>query len=103
MAQDGALKLSVLRGAMKGVLEKLLGVAKVKKWVYHDESREVKGFPSWIEVDIAIKTMFILLYEVKTNASDAHNTLLMHHYIRRCDLKTIQLRTSHHAYTTISC
>ena len=59
------------RNAMRGVVEELLGVAKVEKWRYYDERGEVLGYPSWIEVDVTIKDQIHVLLEVKSSASGA--------------------------------
>ncbi|MCC6056739.1 MAG: DUF3782 domain-containing protein [Desulfurococcaceae archaeon] len=59
------------RNAMRGVVEELLGVAKVEKWRCYDERGEVLGYPSWIEVDVTIKDQIHVLLEVKSSASGA--------------------------------
>jgi hypothetical protein len=48
-----------------------LGVAKVEKWRYYDERGEVMGYPSWVEVDIAVKDQVHILIEVKASAFSA--------------------------------
>jgi len=58
------------REAMKGVLEEILGIAKVGKWMYFDKEGEVLGYPSWVEIDIAIKDQMHILVEIKASASD---------------------------------
>jgi hypothetical protein len=70
-ARWGIESEEAFRNAMKGVVEELLGVAKVEKWVYFDEKGEVLGYPSQIEVDITIKDNAHILIEVKASASDA--------------------------------
>jgi hypothetical protein len=70
-ARWGIESEEAFRNAMKGVVEELLGVAKVEKWVYFDEKGEVLGYPSRIEVDITIKDNAHILIEVKASASDA--------------------------------
>ncbi|MCC6015642.1 MAG: DUF3782 domain-containing protein [Desulfurococcaceae archaeon] len=70
-ARWGIESEEAFRNAMKGVVEELLGVAKVEKWVYFDEKGEVLGYPSRIEVDITIKDNAHILIEVKSSASDA--------------------------------
>jgi hypothetical protein len=59
------------RNAMRGVIEEILGVAKVEKWRYYDKSGEVLGYPALVEVDIAIKDQAHILIEVKSSASSA--------------------------------
>jgi len=70
-ARWGIESEEAFRNAMKGVVEELLGVAKVEKWVYFDEKGEVLGYPSRIEVDITIKDDIHILIEIKSSASDA--------------------------------
>jgi len=70
-ARWGIESEEAFRNAMKGVIEELLGVAKVEKWVYFDEKGEVLGYPSRIEVDITIKDNIHILIEIKSSASDA--------------------------------
>jgi hypothetical protein len=70
-ARWGIESEEAFRNAMKGVIEELLGVAKVEKWVYFDEKGEVLGYPSRIEVDITIKDDIHILIEIKSSASDA--------------------------------
>jgi hypothetical protein len=59
------------RNAMRGVIEEILGVAKVEKWRYYDKSGEVLGYPALVEVDIAIKDQVHILIEVKSSALSA--------------------------------
>jgi hypothetical protein len=70
-ARWGIESEEAFRNAMKGIIEELLGVAKVEKWVYFDEKGEVLGYPSRIEVDITIKDNIHILIEIKSSASDA--------------------------------
>jgi len=58
------------REAMKGVLEEILGIAKVGKWMYFDKEGEILGYPFWVEIDIAIKDQIHILVEIKASASD---------------------------------
>jgi hypothetical protein len=59
------------RNAMRGVIEEILGVAKVEKWRYYDKSGEVLGYPALVEVNVAIKDQVHILIEVKSSASSA--------------------------------
>lgn len=52
---------------MKYVLEDLLKVYKVDKWVYEDLDGEVFGYPSTIEVDVLIRDREHILVEYKTS------------------------------------
>ena len=69
-ARWGIESEEAFREAMRGVLEEILGVAKVGKWMYFDKEGEVLGYPSWIEIDIAIKDQMHILVEIKASASD---------------------------------
>jgi hypothetical protein len=57
--------------AMRGVVEEILGVARIEKWRYYDKEGEVLGYPALIEADIAIKDQMHILIEVKASASSA--------------------------------
>jgi hypothetical protein len=70
-ARWGIESEDAFRNAMRGVIEELLGVAKVEKWRYYDERGEVLGYPSWIEVVVTIKDQIHVLLEVKSSASGA--------------------------------
>jgi len=70
-ARWGIESEGAFRNAMRGVVEELLGVAKVEKWRCYDERGEVLGYPSWIEVDVTIKDQIHVLLEVKSSASGA--------------------------------
>jgi len=68
-ARWGIVSEEAFREGMKGVVEKVLGVAKVEKWVYYDSSGEVYGKPGVIEVDMVIKDGEHVLIEVKSSIS----------------------------------
>jgi len=59
------------RNAMRGVVEEILGVARVEKWRYYDKEGEVLGYLALIEADVAIKDQVHILIEVKASASSA--------------------------------
>ena len=65
----GILSESGFREGMKYVIEDILGVAEVDKWVYYDEEGMVYGFPSIVEVDLVIKDSQHILIEVKSRVS----------------------------------
>jgi len=67
----GVISEESFRQAMKYVVEDVLGVAKVEKWVYRDDDGFVYGYPSIVEVDVAIKDREHILIEVKSRASKA--------------------------------
>jgi len=70
-ARWGTDSEKAFRNAMRGVIEEILGVAKVEKWRYYDKSGEVLGYPALVEVDIAIKDQVHILIGVKASASSA--------------------------------
>jgi hypothetical protein len=73
---EGVESEDAFRNVMRGVVEEFLGMAKVEKWRYYDERGEVMGYPSWIEVDIAVKDQIHILIEVKASTSSAEVTKL---------------------------
>jgi len=72
-ARWGLLAEEAFREGLRGVLEKELGF-KVEKWVTYDERGVVFGYPSEVEVDIAIKDGKLTLIEVSSHvrASDVY-------------------------------
>ena len=67
----GVISEEAFRQAMKYVVEDVLGVAKVERWVYRDEEGFVYGYPSIVEVDVAIKDREHILIEIKSRVSKA--------------------------------
>ena len=67
----GVISEESFRQAMKYVVEDVLGVAKVEKWVYRDDDGYVYGYPSIVEVNVAIKDKEHIIIEVKSRASKA--------------------------------
>jgi len=67
----GILSEEAFRQAMKYVVEDVLGVAKVERWIYRDEEGLVYGYPSIVEVDVAIKDREHVLIEIKSRVSKA--------------------------------
>jgi len=68
-ARWGIISEEAFREGMRGVVEKILGVAKVGRWVYYDSAGEVYGRPSVIEVDVVVKDGEHVLVEVKSSVS----------------------------------
>jgi len=68
-ARWGIISEEAFREGMKGVVEKILGVAKVGRWIYYDTAGEVYGRPSVIEVDVVVKDGEHVLVEVKSSIS----------------------------------
>jgi len=60
-------------GLLKGILVKELGL-EVEKWEVYDEKGKVFGYPSVVEIDIAIKDKKLILVEVSSyvRASDIY-------------------------------
>ncbi|MHC1601073.1 MAG: PD-(D/E)XK nuclease family protein [Candidatus Nezhaarchaeales archaeon] len=65
----GVLTESAFREAMRYVVEKALGVAKISRLTLHDHEGLVYGRPAEIEVDIVIKDDVHILIEVKSRVS----------------------------------
>ncbi len=68
-ARWGVESEETFRNAMKGIVEDILGVARVSKWVYFDKDGVVYGYPSQVDVDVAIKDSTHILVEVKSSVS----------------------------------
>ncbi len=65
----GVISERAFREAMRFVVEEVLGVAKVEKWVYRDGEGYVYGYPSIIEVDVVVRDDVHVLVEVKSRVS----------------------------------
>ncbi|WP_460025041.1 PD-(D/E)XK nuclease family protein [Infirmifilum sp. SLHALR2] len=72
-ARWGIMAEDAFREGLRGVLEKELGL-RVERWSAYDEAGEVFGYPSEVEVDIAVKDGKIILIEVSSHvrASDVY-------------------------------
>jgi len=68
-ARWGLISEEAFREGMRGVVERILGVAKVEKWSYNDVNGEVYGHPAMIDVDIVVKDGSHILVEVKSSVS----------------------------------
>jgi len=68
-ARWGVIAEGAFREGMKGVVEKILGVARVEKWEFRDEAGEVYGYPSIVEVDVVVRNGIHTLVEVKSSIS----------------------------------
>jgi len=68
-ARWGVESEEAFRNAMKGIVEGILGVARVSKWVYFDKDGVVYGYPLQVDVDVAIKDSTHILVEVKSSVS----------------------------------
>jgi len=70
-ARWGLMAESAFRESLRGLLEKELGF-RVERWRAYDESGMVFGYPSEIEVDVAVSDGKLILIEVSSHvrASD---------------------------------
>ncbi|MCX8171461.1 MAG: DUF3782 domain-containing protein [Candidatus Bathyarchaeota archaeon] len=66
-ARWGIISEQAFREGLRGILEEELGL-KVEKWVRRDDGGFVFGYPSIIDVDLAIHDGRIILVEVKSHA-----------------------------------
>jgi len=68
----GIFSEEAFREGMRSIVEKLLGVGRVERWVYDDREGYVYGYPSVVEVDLVIRDKEHILIEVKssTNTGD---------------------------------
>ena len=65
-ARWGLMSEEAFREGLKGILEKEFGV-RVERWSCYDDLGLVYGYPSMIEVDIAIKDDKVLLIEIASH------------------------------------
>jgi hypothetical protein len=72
-ARWGLLSEEAFREGIRGVVERELGL-RVERWVKFDEEGFVYGYPSNVEVDVAIHNGRLILVEVKSHvrASDVY-------------------------------
>ncbi len=68
-ARWGLITEEAFREGMRGIIQKLLGVAEVSRWSRYDSDGEVYGRPSVVEVDLLIKDGVHILVEVKSSIS----------------------------------
>ena len=59
------------REAVKYLVEDLLKIYKVDKWIYYDKDGFVFGYPSVIEVDLLVKDKEYILVEYKAQVDKA--------------------------------
>ena len=72
-ARWGIMAEEAFREGLKGLIEKELGF-KVERWVSYDEVGIVFGYPSRVEVDVAVKDERLVLVEISSHvkSSDVH-------------------------------
>jgi hypothetical protein len=68
-ARWGLITEEAFREGMRGIIQKLLGVAEVSRWSRYDSDGEVYGRPSVVEVDLLIKDGVHILVEAKSSIS----------------------------------
>ncbi|MBS7634642.1 DUF3782 domain-containing protein [Candidatus Bathyarchaeota archaeon] len=73
-ARWGMLSESAFREGLRGLLEKEFGF-KIEKWVKYDGQGLVYGYPSHIDIDVAIRDGKTVLIEVKSHVEreDVYN------------------------------
>ncbi len=69
------------REGLNGILGKELGL-KVEKWLHYDSEGDVYGYPSQVEVDVAVSDNRILLIEVPS-------------HVRRSDVAAFRRKASY--------
>ena len=67
-ARWGIISEQAFREGLRGIVEKELGL-KVEKWVKLDVEGYVFGYPSMVDVDIAVHDEKLILVEIKSHAS----------------------------------
>ncbi len=67
----GVISEDAFRQAMRYVVQDVLGVARVDRWVYKDEEGFVYGYPSIVDVDVVVRDSEHILIEIKSRVSKA--------------------------------
>jgi len=72
-ARWGIMAEEAFREGLRGLIERELGF-RIERWVSYDDEGMVFGYPSRVEVDIAVKDERLVLVEVSSHirASDVH-------------------------------
>jgi len=66
-ARWGVMSEEAFREGLRGVVEEELGL-KVERWTAYDEEGKVFGFPSEVEVDVAVRDGKVILIEITSHA-----------------------------------
>jgi len=66
-ARWGVMSEAAFREDLRGVVEEELGL-RVERWTTYDEEGRVFGFPSEVEVDVAVKDGKVILIEITSHA-----------------------------------
>ncbi|MCS7129460.1 MAG: DUF3782 domain-containing protein, partial [Candidatus Caldarchaeum sp.] len=85
-ARWGLMAESAFREGLRGVLEKELGL-HVEKWTAYDEKGYVHGYPSTVDIDLAVREGKTILVEVKS-------------HVRRSDIVEFSRKTEFYALKT---
>ncbi|MEM3614323.1 MAG: DUF3782 domain-containing protein, partial [Nitrososphaerales archaeon] len=67
-ARWGIMSEAAFREGLRGILERELGL-KVERWSCYDERGKVFGYPSSVEVDVAVHDGKVTLIEVKSHVN----------------------------------
>jgi hypothetical protein len=70
----GILAESAFRNALKGLLEKSFNI-RIERWINYDDEGFVYGYPSVVEIDIALRDQELILIEVSSHAKKADISL----------------------------
>jgi hypothetical protein len=73
-ARWGIMAESAFRNSLKGLLEKSFNI-KVERWTSYDDEGLVYGYPSVVEVDIALRDQELILIEVTSHVRKSDVTL----------------------------
>jgi len=66
-ARWGVMSEAAFREGLRSVVEEELGL-RVERWTAYDEEGKVFGFPSEVEVDVAVKDGKVILIEITSHA-----------------------------------
>jgi len=66
-ARWGVMTEAAFREGLRGVVERELGL-RVERWTAYDEEGRVFGFPSEVEVDVAVRDGKVILIEITSHA-----------------------------------
>ncbi|HDM88643.1 hypothetical protein DRO64_02670 [Candidatus Bathyarchaeota archaeon] len=69
-ARWGLLTEEAFRAGLKGLIEKEFGL-KIERWTVYDEEGIVFGYPSQVEVDVAVHNEKVILIEVKAHVDSS--------------------------------
>jgi len=73
-ARWGVMSEVAFREGLRGVVERELGL-RVERWMAYDEEGRVFGFPSEVEVDVAVRDGKVILIEITSHARASDVTI----------------------------